>query len=135
MGSWPEGPRAPVLGVTLAVGTVSPALWGWMQSCPVRGSLSCSACTHVTRHRDRNAWARSEVARSWLEVLGAFPRGHDVWLEDESIPSAARHDSQHWEAQTGFSWCWGVSVGLQLPRNPWGITKTIIQGSACLTAG
>lgn len=62
---------------------------------PCGGPLGVSACTHVTRHRDRNAWARSEVARSWLEVLGAFPRGHDVWLEDESIPSAARHDSQH----------------------------------------
>lgn len=61
VGSWPEGPCAPVLGVTLAVGTVSPALWGWMWSCPMWGSLSCSACTHVTRHRDRNAWARSEV--------------------------------------------------------------------------
>lgn len=39
---------------------------------PCGGPLGVSACTHVTRHRDRNAWARSEVARSWLEVLGAF---------------------------------------------------------------
>lgn len=92
-------------------------------------------CLHP-RHQaqGQKRLGKKRGARSWLEVLGAFPRGHDVWLEDESIPSAARHDSQHWETQTGFSWCWGVSVGLQLPRNSWGITKTIIQGSACLTA-